>query len=91
MVREEDRGAMSITLATKGVLWPIGGLIIREQITDIKLTVSEPTQVSSAVSDIDEVRLAMQADDIVATVTTDEGQEVVVTDPDPVVGVKGDC
>jgi molybdopterin-binding protein len=82
---------MSIAIATKGRLWPIGGLVIREQFTEINLEIGDPQAVSSVVSDTSEVRLEMMSDDITAVVTTSEETESVVDDPESVTGVKGEC
>lgn len=82
---------MSIALATKGRLWPIGGLIIREQITDIRLSISDPMRVIASLNDTDRVSLVMRSDEIKATVTTDEDKEVVVSDPEMIKNTKGEC
>jgi len=57
---------MSIALATKGRLWPVGGgIVIREQFSDIRVELQEPLAIESALQDVQEIRLDVVESDVV--------------------------
>jgi hypothetical protein len=77
---------MSISLATKGRLWPTGGtLVIREQFVDIVATITDPLEVTLVMEEVVNISAVVETSGISATVEVTE----VAGEVDGVVEVDG--
>lgn len=80
---------MSIALATKGRLWPVGGgIVIHEQFVDIESNITDPWSVTMEMEEVQEVTVQV-ADN--ATITAQvEVLESVTGEPEIEADVSGD-
>jgi hypothetical protein len=80
---------VSIALATKGRLWPVGGgIVIHEQFVDIQSTITDPWAVTMEMEEVQEITVQVaDSPEITASV---EVLESVTGEPQIEADVSGD-